>query len=98
MPEETNGLQEPIPYLIFEDGPVKVGNFFVPEGVEYLMWNTYGVHFYGSFALLGLFPKIELSIQRDFVDAVLYEDRWKVKFWLMVPQESGKSKALFLMT
>jgi non-lysosomal glucosylceramidase len=62
------------------------------------MWNTYGVHFYGSFALLGLFPKIELSIQRDFVDAVLYEDRWKVKFWLMVPQESGKSKALFLMT
>jgi hypothetical protein len=46
-------------------------------------WNTscgtHDVHFYASFALLDLFPKIELSIQRDFANAVLYEDRRKVK-------------------
>lgn len=57
-----------------------VGKFLYLEGVEYIMWNTYDVHFYASFALLDLFPKIELSIQRDFARAVLYEDRRKVKF------------------
>lgn len=44
------------------------------------MWCTYDVHYYASFALLDLFPKIELSIQRDFARAVLHEDRSKVKF------------------
>lgn len=57
-----------------------VGKFLYLEGVEYIMWNTYDVHFYASFALLDLFPKIELSIQCDFARAVLYEDRRKVKF------------------
>lgn len=57
-----------------------VGKFLYLEGVEYIMWCTYDVHFYASFALLDLFPKIELSIQRDFARAVLYEDRRKVKF------------------
>jgi non-lysosomal glucosylceramidase len=50
------------------------------EGIEYIMWCTYDVHFYASFALLNLFPKIELSIQRDFARAVLFEDKRKVKF------------------
>lgn len=82
MPEQTSGLrlQEPIPYLLSKDGPENVGKFLYLEGVEYIMWNTYDVHFYASFALLDLFPKIELSIQRDFADAVLYEDRRRVKF------------------
>jgi len=83
MQEQTNvGLksEEPIPYLISKDGPENVGKFLYLEGVEYIMWNTYDVHFYASFALLDLFPKIELSIQRDFANAVLYEDQRKVKF------------------
>ncbi|XP_052189296.1 uncharacterized protein LOC127799362 [Diospyros lotus] len=57
-----------------------VGGFLYLEGVEYMMWCTYDVHFYASYALLMLFPKIELSIQRDFAKAVLCEDRGKVKF------------------
>jgi len=40
------------------------------EGFEYHMWNTCDVHFYASFALIMLFPKPELSIQRDFAAAV----------------------------
>lgn len=44
------------------------------------MWCTYDVHFYASFALLALFPKIELNIQRDFAKAVLSEDGRKVRF------------------
>ncbi|KAB2600464.1 non-lysosomal glucosylceramidase [Pyrus ussuriensis x Pyrus communis] len=58
----------------------EVGRFLYLEGVEYIMWNTYDVHFYASFALLELFPKIELNIQRDFAKAVLSEDGRKVKF------------------
>ena len=38
------------------------------------MCNAYDVHFYASFALLMLFPKLELSIQRDFAAAVLMHD------------------------
>ncbi|KAJ9182412.1 hypothetical protein P3X46_006410 [Hevea brasiliensis] len=57
-----------------------VGRFLYLEGVEYIMWCTYDVHFYASFALLELFPKIELNIQRDFAKAVLCEDGRKVKF------------------
>ncbi|KAJ4955498.1 hypothetical protein NE237_012281 [Protea cynaroides] len=57
-----------------------VGRFLYLEGVEYVMWCTYDVHFYASFALLMLFPKIELSIQRDLAKAVLSEDGRKVKF------------------
>ncbi|TKY51803.1 Non-lysosomal glucosylceramidase [Spatholobus suberectus] len=57
-----------------------VGRFLYLEGVEYIMWCTYDVHFYASFALLELFPRIELNIQRDFARAVLCEDGRKVKF------------------
>ncbi|XP_031266962.1 non-lysosomal glucosylceramidase [Pistacia vera] len=57
-----------------------VGRFLYLEGVEYVMWCTYDVHFYASFALLELFPKIELNIQREFAKAVLSEDGRKVKF------------------
>ncbi|KAL9686714.1 hypothetical protein QQ045_031107 [Rhodiola kirilowii] len=57
-----------------------VGRFLYLEGVEYIMWCTYDVHFYASFALLELFPKIELNIQRDFAKAVLCEDGRRVKF------------------
>ncbi|KAG2312367.1 hypothetical protein Bca52824_023924 [Brassica carinata] len=51
-----------------------IGQFIYLEGIEYLMYNTYDVHFYSSFALLILFPKLELSIQRDFAAAVMLRD------------------------
>lgn len=73
---EVNGIA-------ITDEPVEddvVGKFLYLEGVEYIMWCTYDVHFYASFALLDLFPKIELNIQRDFAKAVLSEDKRKVKF------------------
>jgi non-lysosomal glucosylceramidase len=44
----------------------KWGRFGYLEGHEYRMVNTYDVHFYASFALIQLFPELELSIQYDF--------------------------------
>ena len=46
------------------------GQFLYLEGHEYLMYNTYDVHFYASFALLMLFPMLELSLQLDFARTV----------------------------
>jgi hypothetical protein len=57
----------------FVDTHYGVGQFLYLEGVEYVMWNTYDVHFYASFALLSLFPKLELSLQRDFAEATMME-------------------------
>lgn len=37
------------------------------------MVNTYDVHFYASFALIQLFPELELSIQYDFASSITYE-------------------------
>lgn len=65
-------------YLLHE-GEENIGQFLYLEGVEYLMWNTYDVHFYSSFALLMLFPKLELSIQRDFAAAVMLHDPERMK-------------------
>ncbi|KAI4338292.1 hypothetical protein L6164_016634 [Bauhinia variegata] len=64
----------------YDDDDNDVGRFLYLEGVEYIMWCTYDVHFYASFALLELFPKIELNIQREFAQAVLCEDGRRVKF------------------
>ncbi|KAI3935546.1 hypothetical protein MKW92_024010 [Papaver armeniacum] len=55
-----------------------IGQFLYLEGIEYHMWNTYDVHFYSSFALIMLFPKLELSIQRDFAAAVMMHDPERV--------------------
>ncbi|KAK8971309.1 hypothetical protein KSP40_PGU005733 [Platanthera guangdongensis] len=57
-----------------------IGQLLYLEGIEYCMWNTYDVHFYSSFALIMLFPKLELSIQRDFAAAVTMHDPEKIKF------------------
>lgn len=65
-------------YLLPE-GEENIGQFLYLEGNEYLMWNTYDVHFYSSFALLMLFPKLELSIQRDFAAAVMLHDPERMK-------------------
>lgn len=52
-----------------------VGQFLYLEGHEYLMYNTYDVHFYASFALLMLWPELELSLQRDIADSVGKENK-----------------------
>ncbi|PUZ49840.1 hypothetical protein GQ55_6G010800 [Panicum hallii var. hallii] len=59
---------------LLRGGDETVGQFLYLEGMEYNMYNTYDVHFYSSFALLALFPELELSLQRDFARAVLLHD------------------------
>lgn len=56
-----------------------IGHFAYLEGMEYLMYNTYDVHFYASFALSMLWPQLELSLQRDIALAttIEYPDRWQ---------------------
>ncbi|KAI4298926.1 hypothetical protein L6164_032433 [Bauhinia variegata] len=63
---------------LLQEGEENIGQFIYLEGIEYQMWNTYDVHFYSSFALLMLFPKLELSIQRDFAAAVMIHDPERV--------------------
>ncbi len=59
-----------------------IGHFAYLEGHEYLMYNTYDVHFTASFALAELWPELELSLQRDFANAVRVEDAEAVTFLL----------------
>ncbi|CAO2829899.1 unnamed protein product [Amaranthus hypochondriacus] len=93
------------PNLLLE-GEENIGQFLYYEGIEYHMWNTYDVHFYASFALVMLFPKLELSIQRDFAAAVLMHDpskrkllmdgKWASrKFLGAVPHDIGLSDPWF---
>jgi non-lysosomal glucosylceramidase len=44
------------------------------------MYNTYDVHFYASFALAMLWPKLELSLQRDVAMATMkqYPEQWEI--------------------
>lgn len=48
-----------------------VGKLLYLEGLEYLMYNTYDVHFYASFALIMLWPLLELSLQMDVAIATM---------------------------
>uniref|UniRef100_A0A3B4AZ32 Non-lysosomal glucosylceramidase n=1 Tax=Periophthalmus magnuspinnatus TaxID=409849 RepID=A0A3B4AZ32_9GOBI len=50
------------------------GRFAYLEGQEYRMYNTYDVHFYASFALIMLWPKLALSLQYDIAGSVVQED------------------------
>ena len=56
------------------------GHFAYLESLEYLMYNTYDVHFYASFALAMLWPKLELSLQRDVALATMkqYKEVWEI--------------------
>lgn len=56
------------------------GKFAYLEGHEYRMYNTYDVHFYASFALLKLWPKLQLSLQYDYADTILKEWSKKTNF------------------
>lgn len=48
------------------------------EGVEYLMYNTYDVHFYACFALLENWPYFNELIQKSFIDEFYTEDGQEV--------------------
>jgi non-lysosomal glucosylceramidase len=57
----------------------EMGHFAYLEGHEYRMYNTYDVHFYASWALAQLWPRLELALQRDIAAAALeqYPDTFK---------------------
>lgn len=80
MPSDGSWVGLPSGIALLQEGEENVGQFLYLEGIEYIMWNTYDVHFYGSFALLSLFPKLELAIQRDFAAATLSHHPEKVKY------------------
>ncbi|XP_024514896.1 non-lysosomal glucosylceramidase isoform X1 [Selaginella moellendorffii] len=82
LDKQINSAPRDFPYgtYLLEDGEENVGQFLYLESVEYVMWCTYDVHFYASFALISLFPKLELSIQRDYAAATLSHNPELVKF------------------
>ncbi|VVC26259.1 Hypothetical protein CINCED_3A006003 [Cinara cedri] len=52
------------------DPRYEYGYFGYLEGHEYRMYNTYDVHFYASFTLAKLWPKLQACIQYNFRDTV----------------------------
>ncbi|XP_012264048.2 non-lysosomal glucosylceramidase [Athalia rosae] len=50
------------------------GRFAYLEGQEYRMYNTYDVHFYASFALAQLWPRLQEGIQHEFHHSVNMEN------------------------
>ena len=66
--------------------------FFYLEGHEYLMCNTYDVHFYASHAMIMNWPQIQLSIQRDIIRAVREENTQEVTFYLSNMKNRRKVK------
>lgn len=65
----TDNNRTPIPEFVKE-----YGRFAYLEGHEYRMYNTYDVHFYASFALVLLWPKLQLSLQYDIAQTVNQTD------------------------
>ena len=61
-----------------EDPRAKYGRWGYLEGHEYTMYNTYDVHYYASWALIDLFPGLQLSLQLDFLEWAEKEDRERV--------------------
>ena len=63
---EVNDLSPPPPTPVHnaeEEDFDTIGKFGYLESMEYLMVNTYDVHFYASWALAMHFPLLELSLQ-----------------------------------
>ena len=56
----------------------KYGRWGYLEAQEYTMYNTYDVHYYASWALVDLWPGLQLSLQLDFLDWSEKEDREEV--------------------
>ncbi|XP_018652105.1 bile acid beta-glucosidase-related [Schistosoma mansoni] len=66
----------------------EIGLFGYLEGHEYRMYNTYDVHHYASWALIKLWPKIQLALNYDCADLTIAEDSTSVYY-------IGNGKALF---
>lgn len=56
------------------------------------MYNTYDVHFNASFALLQLWPKLQLSLQYDFADTIGQENETVIQFLFKGQKDKQKSK------
>lgn len=56
------------------------GRFAYLEGHEYRMYNTYDVHHYASFALIMLWPKLQISLQYDIAAAIPRQLARRVQF------------------
>lgn len=72
------------------DPRIEYGRFAYLEGHEYRMYNTYDVHFYASCSLISLWPKLQLSLQYDFCDAIGTED--KTRTWFLYNGKHGYRK------
>jgi non-lysosomal glucosylceramidase len=66
---EQGRVGEPSP-----GGPEYIGHFAYLECFDYPFYDTFDVDFYASFALMQLWPEIELSIMRDFAAAIPQSD------------------------
>ncbi|CAI9730886.1 non-lysosomal glucosylceramidase-like [Octopus vulgaris] len=85
-PDLSSETKEEIPAVIKE-----FGKFAYLEGHEYRMYNTYDVHFYASFALLTLWPKLQLCLQYDFAKAIDQEDPTIVEYLMCGTKGPNKS-------
>uniref|UniRef100_A0AC34FH99 Non-lysosomal glucosylceramidase n=1 Tax=Panagrolaimus sp. ES5 TaxID=591445 RepID=A0AC34FH99_9BILA len=56
------------------------GRFGYLESWEYRMYNTYDVHFYASFALAELFPKLEHVLQAEMSDNIHNSEEKLIKY------------------
>lgn len=68
------------------------GRFAYLEGHEYRMYNTYDVHFNANFALLQLWPKLQMSLQYEFSDTIPKESSNSIKF--LIDGKWAKQKAM----
>ena len=76
---------DPSEQLDDDDLRLKYGRWGYLEAQEYTMYNTYDVHYYASWALIDLFPGLQLSLQLDFLNWSEREDKE-----LVVELYSGK--------
>lgn len=68
------------------------GKFAYLEGHEYRMYNTYDVHFYASFALADLWPKLQATVQYEFRDAISAVD--PSLCWFLYDGHFGRRKKM----
>ncbi|XP_076067444.1 non-lysosomal glucosylceramidase [Oratosquilla oratoria] len=61
------------PYASHDPRP-EYGRFAYLESHEYRMYNTYDVHFYASWALILLWPRLQQSLQYDMAYYTISED------------------------
>ena len=58
-----------------DDANDTFGRYLYLESHEYLMYNTYDVHFYASFALIQLWPQLEVRSFVRLIERLLASSR-----------------------